>query len=84
MSDMAPTASAPGSPPRCRGCSRYLRALFTVLPDGCPCNSARGMNHGLVDPLVCTCAECDPAQTGASRWPEGRRRVSARLMDERR
>jgi len=37
------------------------------IADGCRCNSPRGINHGLVPVDVCTCVECDPEQTGASR-----------------
>lgn len=57
-----------GGHPTCRACGALL-----ILPDndtiadGCPCNSPRGVNHGLVPRDVCTCTECDPAQTGASR-----------------
>jgi hypothetical protein len=40
------------------------------VADGCPCNSGRGVNHGLVPADVCTCLVCDPAQTGSSRAAE--------------
>ena len=33
-----------------------------------PCNSGRGVNHGLVPLKTCTCVECDPAQTGSTRY----------------
>jgi hypothetical protein len=54
----------------CRACGFYLAPNNRPLADGCPCNSARGVNHGLVERLVCTCKECDPEQTGSSRWRE--------------
>lgn len=38
-----------------------------AVADGCPCNSPRGINHGIVPKETCTCAACDPEQTGASR-----------------
>jgi hypothetical protein len=28
------------------------------------------VNHGIVMMQVCTCAECDPSQTGSSRYRE--------------
>jgi hypothetical protein len=37
------------------------------VADGCPCNSGRGDNHGIVPKDTCTCAICDPAQTGSTR-----------------
>jgi hypothetical protein len=52
----------------CRGCGLVLHDTNRTMADGCHCNSRRGINHGRVDKLVCTCAECDPAQTGSSRW----------------
>lgn len=55
----------------CRGCGRPLLPENRRIADGCPCNSARGINHGLVAKNTCTCATCDPAQTGASRCPPG-------------
>jgi hypothetical protein len=51
----------------CRGCGSLLVIENFVIADGCPCNSARGINHGLVPVLTCTCAECDPGQTGSVR-----------------
>lgn len=51
----------------CRHCNNMLMPGNVVLADGCPCNSPRGVNHGLVAKEVCTCDFCDPAQTGASR-----------------
>lgn len=57
----------------CRGCSKGLLPENRIMADGCPCNSGRGVNHGLVAKNTCTCIECDPAQTGSSRvkepWP---------------
>lgn len=57
------------SPPdACRGCGKQLVPYDNnIFADGCPCNSERGVNHGLVMSEVCTCKICDPAQTGASR-----------------
>jgi hypothetical protein len=54
----------------CRHCGKPLIRDNEVLADGCPCNSGRGVNHGLVASDVCTCIECDPAQTGSSRVRE--------------
>lgn len=51
----------------CRHCGTSLSLANLVVADGCPCNSGRGINHGLVPRDVCTCAECDPAKTGGSR-----------------
>ena len=53
--------------PVCRGCSKPLDKENLWMADGCPCNSERGVNHGLVPVNVCTCKECDPAQTGSHR-----------------
>lgn len=52
----------------CRNCGSVLMPTNQVVADGCPCNSGRGINHGLVAATVCTCAVCDPAQTGSSRF----------------
>lgn len=49
----------------CRGCNRPISD--DRLADGCPCNSPRGVNHGVVPAYVCTCPECDPAETGSVR-----------------
>ncbi len=53
----------------CHGCGKLLEMTSLALRtcDGCPCNSPRGINHGIVAKEVCTCAECDPKQLGASR-----------------
>jgi len=51
----------------CRGCGKPLDPGLTTVADGCPCNSPRGVNHGLVPSHVCTCTVCDPAQTGSAR-----------------
>lgn len=51
----------------CRACGAPLLPQNHWIADGCRCNSARGVNHGIVPADVCTCPECDPAQTGASR-----------------
>lgn len=53
--------------PVCRGCSKPLDKENLWMAEGCPCNSERGVNHGLVPVNVCTCKECDPAQTGSPR-----------------
>lgn len=53
----------------CRACGKPLLPENIRVADGCPCNSARGVNHGLVAPLTCTCIDCDPAGTGGTRWP---------------
>lgn len=49
----------------CRACNKLLES--DRIADGCPCNSPRGVNHGLAPVYVCTCLECDPAQTGSVR-----------------
>jgi hypothetical protein len=51
---------------RCRGCGNPLTG-DDRMADGCPCNAPRGINHGVVPKHVCTCDECDPAQTGCVR-----------------
>ncbi len=53
----------------CRGCGKTLHAENVRAADGCPCNSARGINHGLVPKDTCTCVVCDPEQTGSTRYP---------------
>lgn len=57
------------APPACRGCEAPLLPENRRVADGCPCNSRRGINHGLVAKDTCTCIECDPAQTGSTRYP---------------
>jgi len=52
----------------CLGCGQYLKPTNLTVADGCPCNSRRGVNHGRVPRETCTCAECDPVQTGSSRY----------------
>ena len=49
----------------CRACGKPVEN--DRIADGCPCNSPRGVNHGLVPAYVCTCPECDPEQTGSVR-----------------
>ncbi len=51
----------------CRACKAPILASNVAIADQCPCNSGRGINHGIVAPEVCTCAVCDPDQTGSSR-----------------
>ncbi len=53
--------------PLCRHCRRQLVPENETLADGCPCNSGRGINHGLVPTHTCTCSQCDQAQTGGTR-----------------
>ena len=53
--------------PSCRACGAPLLPESSNVADGCPCNAPRGVNHGLVSTVTCTCKECDPAQTGSSR-----------------
>lgn len=60
----------PFSPPdECRGCGEGIWPENRTIADGCPCNSSRGINHGLVPKNTCTCQECDPEQTGSTRYP---------------
>jgi len=54
---------------QCRACGKPLDPRNTKVADGCPCNSPRGINHGLVPVLTCTCVECDPSQTGRHPTP---------------
>lgn len=56
---------------KCRGCGKPLLDSNRWNADGCSCNSHRGVNHGLVPGNICTCKECDPAQTGCSRFEDG-------------
>lgn len=52
----------------CRGCGLDLHPENEGwCADGCPCNSPRGVNHGLVPETTCTCEVCDPEKTGAVR-----------------
>jgi len=71
----------------CRGCGRLLLPENRdSIADGCPCNSVRGVNHGLVPVRTCTCPTCDPAQTGSVRKfvsPSGGESASeARVCDD--
>jgi len=54
-------------PDSCRSCRAALLPENRRIADGCPCNAPRGVNHGLVAKLTCTCVECDPAETGSTR-----------------
>ena len=54
----------------CNACGEPLLPENVRVADGCPCNSPRGINHGLVAVDTCTCPVCDPEQTGSTRWPE--------------
>lgn len=52
----------------CRACGKLLLPENRdTIADGCPCNSRRGINHGIVPVLTCTCPTCDPACTGSVR-----------------
>ena len=51
----------------CRGCGAEIDEANVAIADQCPCNSGRGVNHGIVSREICTCSECDPAGTGSSR-----------------
>ncbi len=59
-----------GRPKPCNGCGKPLDPTARRIADGCPCNSPRGVNHGLVKRETCPCVECDPAHTGAVRQKE--------------
>lgn len=56
--------------PSCRGCGELINSKNYRVADGCPCNTPRGVNYGLVAKATCTCAECDPMQTGSTRYPD--------------
>lgn len=64
-----PCPECSGDFEHCRGCGKSLVPENQCIADGCPCNSPRGINHGLVPVLTCTCPICDPAQTGSVRRP---------------
>jgi hypothetical protein len=51
----------------CRACGAALFPEYRSIPDGCVCNSPRGVNHGFVARNTCTCLLCDPEQTGSTR-----------------
>lgn len=51
----------------CNECKQPLLPRNFTIADGCPCNSFRGINHGIVEKDICTCDKCDPKKTGASR-----------------
>jgi hypothetical protein len=42
----------------CRGCGKELHFDGIPRADGCPCNSPRGINHGIVPPYLCACKLC--------------------------
>ncbi len=56
-------------PTSCNDCGKALDPANYRIADGCPCNSKRGVNHGIVPRETCTCIICDPAQTGSARYP---------------
>jgi hypothetical protein len=68
--------------PACRACGKPLLPENVRIADGCPCNSARGVNHGLVAKDTCTCTVCDPEQTGSTRYPSlERARARAAMLE---
>ncbi len=63
-----PDPAASAEPPAaCQACGEALLPENKRIADGCPCNSPRGINHGLVAKNTCTCIDCDPEQTGGTR-----------------
>jgi len=75
LKDRYPTEDEHGdfpysNPDLCRGCGKMILPENRRVADGCPCNSPRGINHGLVPIHTCTCVECDPEQTGSTRYKE--------------
>lgn len=76
----SPGKPRPSDTPACRACGRSLLDSNAGLADGCPCNSGRGANHGLVSKETCTCKECDPAQSGSSRVRTPVETAAAELM----
>lgn len=69
MQTYASVTDSSRSGPSCRACGTPLLPENIRVADGCPCNSARGVNHGLVPELTCTCVVCDPGQSGSTRYP---------------
>jgi hypothetical protein len=67
--DLYPLENLYAPPSDCRGCGGPLLPEQRRIADGCPCNSRRGINHGLVAKNTCTCVVCDPEQTGSTRYP---------------
>lgn len=65
--DLYPDEDIFAPPDLCRGCGKMLLPENRLISDGCPCNSPRGINHGLVAKNTCTCDICDPLQTGSTR-----------------
>lgn len=43
----------------CQGCGKPILKANLTMSDGCPCNSPRGVNHGLVPKSTCACDACD-------------------------
>lgn len=66
-SSFAHREDCPRAGGECRGCRKPLLKANRTMADGCPCNSLRGVNHGLVPKDTCTCTVCDPEQTGSAR-----------------
>jgi len=66
----------------CMHCGNLIHPNNYWMADGCPCNSRRGMNHGIVPPDVCTCDVCDPEETGTSRYGRGDPREWTSLRDD--
>ncbi len=67
----------------CRDCGLPLLPENRTMADGCPCNSSRGVNHGLVPKETCTCCLCDPAQTGSSRFGKSSDGAKLAALEER-
>lgn len=65
--DLYPYEDVFAPPSSCRACGAALLPEQRRICDGCPCNSPRGINHGLVAKNTCTCVVCDPEQTGSTR-----------------
>jgi len=72
------STSAPDTVRDCRACGQALNPENCSTADGCPCNSPRGVNHGLVPTHVCTCEICDPDQTGSVRQAEPKPEIMPR------
>ena len=66
LDDKYPDEDVYGNPFLCRACGSMLLPEQRRIADGCPCNSGRGVNHGLVAKNTCTCDACDPKQTGST------------------
>lgn len=64
-----PDSSAVANPV-CRGCGKQLNLdLHAWMWDCCPCNSPRGINHGLIPVTMCSCDECQAASKAKGQKP---------------